>query len=287
MTLAPKKLELTVRLGSGEFGADLGDTVTLSDFRMAADIQAPGGASMGVCQIRVWGLRQELMNKLTTIGQINRAFRVKNAISLAAGDDENGMQVVFQGTIYDAWANYDSAPDVAFNILAYAGFDLAVKPVGATSYKGPTDAAEIFKSLAAESDLTFENNGVSVSLSNPYLSGSTLDKIRKLATAANVYFQIDRGTLAIWPKDASRSKTVPEISPQTGMIGYPALSSKGMTVRMLFNWNITLGGNVKVKSSIPMACGTFRVFNLSHSLSCLTPDGPWMTTMDCYNVDQQ
>lgn len=287
MTFAEKKLALTVKLGAGEFGRDLGDTVTLSDFRIRADVQNPGGESMGMAQIQVWGLRQEVMNKLTTIGQVNRAYRIQNTVALAAGDELSGMQVVFQGVIFDAWANYDSAPDVSFNILAYAGFDLAVKPVGATSYKGAIDAATIFADLATEAGLPLENNGVSVNLASPYLTGSTLDKIRRLALAADVYYVIDRGVLAIWPKTASRQSTIPQVSPATGMIGYPTLSSKGMTVRMLFNRNIQLGGDVQVQSSIPMACGRYRVTNVSHTLSCRTPDGPWQTVMDCYNVDQQ
>lgn len=286
MTFTTKKLELTITLGTGEFGAQLGDSVTLSDFRMMAELENPGGESMGVCQLRVFGLRQDVMNKLTTIGQVNRAFRIQNKIALAAGDDESGMQVVFQGIIYDAWAGYEGAPDVAFNILAYAGFDLAVKPVGATSYKGPTSAAQVFADLATVGGYVLENNGVDVNISSPYLVGSTLEKIRELAAMAGVHYVIDREVLAIWPRDASRSKTVPKVSPDTGMVGYPALSSKGMTVKMLFNWNINLGADVEVQSSIPMACGTYRVFNVSHSLSCNVANGPWFTTMECFNVKQ-
>ncbi len=280
-TFIKKRLELTITLGSGSFGEDVGDTVTLRGFRMYADAINPGGDSMGQCQLRVFGLRNDVMNKLTTIGIINTAIRSKNAIVLAAGDDESGMSTVFMGTISDAWADYNSSPDVAFNILAFAGLNAAVKPVGATSYRGPTDVATILQDIAtSEMGLAFENVDVNVKLSSPYLSGTALTKVRELAQAANISYVIENDKLTIWALGSRRPGAVPLISPESGMVGYPALSSKGMTVKMLFNPQVRFGAAVEVKSFIPMACGTWVVYSLAHSLSSDVPDGPWFTTAD-------
>jgi hypothetical protein len=280
-----KVLELTITLGSGTFGEDVGDTVVLSGFRMTADIVAPGGGAMGQCQMRVFGLRNDLMNKLTTIGPVNTAIRAKNAITLTAGEEGGAMNTAFQGTILDAWADYNAAPDVAFNIIAYAGLSAAVKPVSPTSYKGSTDVAATISQIAVEEmGLAFENNGVDVKIASPYLSGTALTKVRDLAQAADILWSIDRGTLAIWPRNGSRGGVVPVISPDTGMVGYPSLSSKGLTVRMLFNPNVKLGGDVEIQSAVTMACGGWRVFNFSHNLSCEMPNGPWFTTLEAYNA---
>lgn len=283
---AHKVLELTVTLGSGTFGEDVGDSVTLSGFRMTADLANPGGESMGMCQLRVYGLRPDVMNKLTTIGPVNVAIRAKNSILLAAGEEGNALSNVFQGTILDAWADYNAAPDVAFNILAYAGLDVLVKPVTATSYKGTTSATDILADLAKEMGLALEYFGEDVSLSSPYLPGTSLDKLRGVARAAGLLWSIERGTLSVWDRNTARESTTPLISPDTGMIGYPSLSSKGMTVRMLFNPNIRIGADIEVQSAIPMACGTWRVFNESHNLSCNVPDGPWFTTVEAYIAGQ-
>lgn len=282
-----KVLELTITLGGGTFGEDVGDTVTLSGFRMFADVLTPGGDSMGQCMLRVFGLRNDLMNKLTTIGQVNTAIRAKNSILLAAGEEGGVMNTVFQGTILDAWGDYNASPDVAFNISAFAGLDTAVKPVDATSYRGSTDVATILSDIAKnEMGLTFENNGVDARLSSPYLHGTALSKLRAVAQAADIAWAIERGALVIWTRANGRTVTAPTVSPDTGMVGYPSLSSKGMTVRMLFNPDIRLGGNINVQSAILMACGAWRVFNLTHSLSCEMPDGPWFSTVEAYNVGQ-
>lgn len=280
-----KLIDLTITLGSGDFGATVGDTVTLRGLRIMADVVNPGGPSMGMCSLRVYGLPFEMMNKLTTIGVINNAIRIKNTILVAAGDKENGMQSVFQGVISEAWADYNSAPEVAFHVIAYAGLDAAVKPVGAVSYQGSTDVGGMMQTISNEMGLIFENNGVDVKLSNPYLSGTNLERVRSLAVSADFRYSIDRAVLAIWPRNGARESEIPVISVETGMKGYPSLSSKGMTVEMRFNWNIRLGQTVEVQSSIPMACGKWNVFGISHSLASEMPDGPWFTTIGVYLVN--
>lgn len=279
-----KLIELTITLGTGSFGADLGDTVTISDSRIYVDVSFAGGDTMGNTKIRVFGLSKQLMNQLTTIGQINRAIRVKNTVSVAAGD-ENGMQLVFSGVIVDAWADYNGAPDVPFNIEAAAGMDVAVKPVNATSYKGNTPVSQIMQDLATEAGLAFESNAVDAQLFSPYLSGSALSKIQQVARSSGVEYTIDRGTLAIWSLGKSREGEIPLINESSGMIGYPELSSKGMTVRCVFNQNIKFGGDVKIESSIEMANGIWHVFHVSHNISSQAPDGPWMTTVEVYRVE--
>lgn len=279
-----KLIELTITLGTGNFGADLGDTVTISNSRILARLSNPGGESMGMAQIRVYGMSQQLMNQLTTIGQINRAIRVKNTVSVAAGD-ANGMQLSFFGVIVDAYAEYNGAPDVPFVIEAAAGMDIAVKPVNATSYKGQVAVTQIMQDLATEAGLAFEPNGVAVNLLNTYLSGTTLNKIQKVARAANVQYTIDRGTLAIWDLGKSRDGEVPLISVDSGMVGYPTLSSKGMSLRTAFNFNIKLGADVKVQSSVEMANGIWHVFNVDHEISSQMPDGPWFSNIEVYRVE--
>ena len=277
-----KRLELTITLGTGTFGAQVGSTVTLSGLRMFADMSSPCGDSMGALHLRVYGLTQSMMNQLTVIGPINQ-IKERNEVLLAAGD-ANGMSNVFEGTIFSAWADYSGAPEVPFNIIAYMGIGLLIKPVWASSYPaGVADVAEIMKKLAGDAGFTFVNDGVSVQLSNPYFSGTALQQIRACARAAEISHKIEGKELTIWGKGKAISfAEIPLIAPETGMVGYPSLSSQGMTVKSEFTPKIVLGGAINVKSSLPMANGTFNVFNYVHNLSSEAPGGPWFTTIDCY-----
>jgi hypothetical protein len=274
MSFTRKRIDVTVTLGQGQFGDSGANTVTLSGLRVHAGIQAFGGDAMPQAQLRVFGLPLAMVNQLTAIGPINSGIMFRNSVLVAAGDDESGMQTVYSGTIWQAWGEFQGMPDAPLNITGLGGLAAALKPADALSYVGST---------AQTMGLAFENNGVSVQLSNPYLPGSALQQVRACARAANIYFAIDRGTLAIWPKvgtpsqPAARGGEVPLISPATGLVGYPTFSSNGLGLTTLFNPQIKPGGVVQVESSIQVACGQWIVMQVQHSLQSETPNGQWFT----------
>lgn len=276
-----REIELTIQLGAGTFGEQVGDTVTLSGLRIYADTSAPCGDSMGAMQLRVYGLTQSMMNQITTIGVFGQVGG-SSKITVAAGEKGKALTTIFQGSIWQAWADYNNAPEVAFNVIAYTGMTAALKPVGAKSYTGATDVSFVMESLAMDAGWAFVDSGVNVTLSNPYFPGSTLDQIRECARSADIYYKVENETLTIWPKNGFVQSSEPIISAETGMIGYPSLSSQGMTVKTLFNPGVTMGGMLNVESSLKMATGKFQVLNYTHSISSLAPGGPWFTEILCF-----
>jgi hypothetical protein len=276
-----KRLALTIILGTGEFGKTVGSTVTLSDLRMTANIVMAAGDYQDTAQLRVFGLTQPMMNQLTTIGTDPKALLEKNKVVLAAGDDRFGMQTVYEGSIITAWADYGSTPEVVFNVTSQAAGIAALKPVEPISINSPSvDVAKIVGGLAKTMGLAFEHNNVSVQLAYPYYDGTALEQLRLCVKEANIRYTIDRGVLAIWPKNGARAGQIPLISPATGMVGYPVFSSNGINITSVFNPNVQVGKQIQVDSSLTMACGTWEIDHVSHSLSSEIPGGPWFTTMD-------
>jgi hypothetical protein len=281
MSFTKKRVDVTIALGTGQFGETGSNTVTLTGYRVQTMIQCAGGDAMDASQIRIFGLPLSMINQLTSVGPINAQIR-NNTMQVAAGDDESGMQVVYSGTISYAWGEFQAAPDVALNITGFAGLIDAVKPVNALSYIGSTDVATIMQTLANTMGLAFENNGVQVQLSNPYFPGTALQQVRMCARAAGINWAHDRGTLAIWPSAGARaSGDAPIISPANGMIGYPTFSSNGLNLATLFNPAIKIGVPIKVESSIPVACGVWTVTALTHTLESELPGGAWMSKLEC------
>lgn len=287
MSFTRKRIDLTITLGTGQFGDSGANTVTLSGLRVHAGIQVYGGEAMPQAQLRVFGLPLDMINQLTTIGPINSAVMFNNAVLVAAGDDETGLQTIYSGTIWQAWGEFQGAPEIPLNITGLGGLASALKPVNALSFPGSVDVATIMQTLAATMGLAFENNGVSVQLASPYFPGTALAQVRSCARAADIYFAIDRGTLAIWPKNGARGGDVPLISPETGMVGYPTFSSNGLALTTLFNPSIKPGGVVQVQSSLAVACGKWTVMQVSHSLQTETPNGQWFTTISAVPVYEQ
>lgn len=279
-----KILSATLTMGQGAQGDQPGESLTLDGLRMTADTVSPIGDSMGKLVLRIYGLSQDVMNRYTSIGVINMAYKAGNTVSLRAGDVETGVNLIFSGMIMEAWADYAGSPDVCFNIVAFQGMEALLSSIPPSNPKGTTDAKEVMQSLADKANLKLEDGGVKVKLLNPYYTGTILQQIRACAQEADIWYSVELGSLVIWPKDGVRPGSMPLISPSTGLVGYPALNSKGMALKTLFNPHVRLGKKIQVESSLPMACGEFVVFNFSHSLSSKVPNGPWFTSLECASV---
>lgn len=282
MTFTRRKIDLQFQFGSQATGGE-GDTVSVSGLRCSASITKAGGVSMTELNLRVWGLPLTLMNRLTILNQLLTQNR-HNTITVSAGDEQSGMAVAFVGTIVEAWADMQSAPDTSFVVRANTGLLDAVKPVPATSYSGSVDAALVLAGIAAQMTppRTIENSGVNVQIRDPYLPGTLRDQALAIQRAADCYMLIDdtADVIAIWPKDGVRGGEVPLISKDTGMVGYPTYTQSGISLTTLYNPSITFGGSIKVESILTPAAGFWTPNYVGHDLDAEVPGGKWYTHIE-------
>jgi hypothetical protein len=282
MTFAQRQLSISFSLDSGTFDGN-NNTATLSGYRAHALIEHAGGPSDGTLDLTIYGMKQSMMDQLSTLGmQINLV--PKNTIVVTAGDKgAGGGSTVFLGYILAAYADFKGQPEVAFHVTAHTGLPQAVAPAQASSYRGSTDVATIMQSLATMMGLRFENSGVQGKLVNPYFSGSAKSQMRKCADAAGINATIIDGTLAIWPRGGFRNGQIPLVSPDTGLKGYPSYTAYGIMLETLYNPSIGFGQKIQVHSSLKPANGEWAVYSLSHDLAAETPGGNWHSTILAYN----
>lgn len=269
-----KILQVSIVKGSGTFDAG-GNTKIFSQLRVKADIEKEGHPSKNKARLKIYGMKQEDMNALTTLSFKPMAVQ-KNTIQVMAGDS-NGMQVAFQGDITESWEIYRTPPDLYLHVAALSGYYPSIAAVVPKSFKGAVSVVSIMANLASQMNLAFENNGVTTVLSKPYLWGAPFQQASAVAAAANIEFGIDDGVLFIAPRGKERAGTAPLISSKTGLKEYPTFDKKGIQLECLFNPAIQYGGLVEVKSVIPMACGLWRVHKLRHDLESETPGGRWIS----------
>ena len=279
--LVKRKINVKFSLGTGSFGEDGSTEVTISGLRVQAYIAQSGGASMGEAQLRIYGLTPSQMNQLSALNQAFTVIR-NNTVTITAGDDVNGMAVVFQGLISMAQIDMNEAPASALNILAYTAMLHALKPAPASSYKGKVDAVTILQDLATYMGLGQVENtwGLSVMLSTPNYPGTAFDQAKAVVEHADIMWNgCDGNVLAIWPKGKARKKQAELISPETGMVGYPGYDNQygGIAIKTLFNPRLIIGGPVTVKSSLPVANGNWYAFDINHELESETPGGQWFS----------
>jgi len=242
--------------------------------------------------MRIYGLTLDVMNDLATLGMVYNQMR-RNTVTVLAGDAVAGVHMVFYGSIQQAWTDFSSMPDVSFNVEAQTLGTEAVILADSTSISGAVDVAAQMEKFAKALNLDFENNGITTKTPPVNLWGSIVSQAAQLAKTADINWFVDNRTLAIWPKGnaGSRGGTVPIISKDSGLVGYPGFTAYGISLKMLFNPDIKFGGRIKVESDLSQLLSTinskgfWQVYFIDHHIESNLPHGQWFTTITCFNPD--
>lgn len=289
-----KRIEVAFTLGQGETfdgsttASSAGsNVVALSGLRCSAAITKAGGVLQGALDLRVYGMTAGMMNRLSQVGAVPLVVQRGNTVTVSAGAEGTGMAVVYQGTISAAFPDYENSPEVPFRVLGITALDAALMPMPPSSYRGAADAAVVMADLARRMGYDFENAGVSgVKLRDPYFPGSAYQQAETCAQAAGVNMAVEEGgasgkrKLVIWPRGGAREGTVPVISPESGMVGYPVRTPLGVEVTTLWNPAVRFAAKVEVRSpTVPQANGVWQVGGLDHALESETPDGLWYSKL--------
>lgn len=286
MSFARKKITVTITLGQGQFGDVQGPSIVLTDHRVQANITVYGGDSQGMLNLKIFGLSLDKMLQLMVIGPIQYQIRQGNKIEVAVGEEGSALSTIYIGAIDQAWGDFQSMPEVAFNITAWSAYQAAVKPVAATSYTtGWIDVVDIFTVLADKAGFTLDNSITLVKgqLYNPYFSGSALQQIQECAKAAGVNQLVDSGVLFVWPQGTYVPQgNLPVISPGAGLVGYPVFNENGALVTHEFIPSLRPFGQLAItKSQIHQVNGVWNVLAVNHNLESETPGGAWYTISTC------
>lgn len=286
---ATRDVQVMFRLLNGVFGtADGVDTVTLSGLQVQADILQAPYPTGETASIRITGMPPDLMNRLS-LSAPDPANQSASEVLLMVPDGASGAQaLVFQGGVALAYADYSTAPDVAFVVQAFSTVLPNALPALPTGFRGAVPLAQVLARIAAKAGLTFENNGLNTVLHDPYFHGTPGQQISQCLNTQPFQAALGRGRLSAWPaRTGGTSTTVDtsaaiQVSASTGLVGYPTWSGGGVSLDMLFNPRIGCGGVLALQSPYQPgggATGLWQVLHLRHSLSAQMPDGPWFTNV--------
>ena len=215
------------------------------------------------------------MEQLTTLN-FQPLFVSRNYINIFAGDDVNGMNQVFAGTIVSASADFNSQPDVRFKVEAQIGFWGAVTAQAPTSIQGTQSVADFVAQQAQKAGLNFINEGVTASLRYCVFNGSPIQQARTAASQVGAELITDDDDMILLPANTPRSGDVPVLSKDTGLLGYPSITQNGIEFKAIFNPAFKFAGLVELKSIVPKTSGHWRIVKLTHNLTSNMPNaGAW------------
>lgn len=288
-----KNLRFTFTLSTNSKFAGLNNTLVISGLRAVASINFASPPSFPSANIRVYGLSQADMNALTGLNTGVLA-QTPNTI-LVEADSGSGFIAVFAGQMITAVPDYNSAPDVSFVIFAQLlGYEL-LNPGTPTSFTVPATFEQVITTIAAKMGRKVINEGVEGSFSGPvYFANSPAEQLRRACYKAGIAYYTDTGlsnagnspadnaplgTIVIAPLGKSRDLPKFKLTPNNGIVGYPTLNSVNLIeVRSVFNPALRYGAPVTIGESTQIGVnGDWNIYECTHDLSSLMPDGPWFT----------
>lgn len=279
MTYKKRSLKFQFTLKDGKFDEQGNDVLTIDNIKAEVEMGAYGGVAGSEMNARVYGLSIEKMAQLSYKG---RQF---------SGPKQNLIKVwadgvpIFYGSIMNCFMDLNLMPEAPLIIQCFAtGFEqsLVSAPFSA---EGSVDVAEAIQSIAASIDFTVVNSGVKSKLPGAYFKGDPITQMRKIAFAAGINLDVRLGVVYIWPQGGSVDDTVPFISANNGLIGYPVFSGFGLSITTTFSPLICLGRKIQLETELPNASGSYTVISANHYLSSWTEGGPWFTKSYIAPVD--
>ena len=282
MSFVQRDITINFSLG-GQGGTVPLSNISFPGMRTSVHIKI-AGQHANTATAAIYGLSLAHMNALSKV-PFKPTKLGANTIQIQAGDKENGMSTVFEGTIIQAWPDMQSAPEVFLRVDAKTGAYESVKPVTTTSFAGPTKAAVCAQVICGKMNLPLENNNVQYVLDSPYFWGTGIHQMMQLAKATRMGWVVEKGTVAIWPQGGVRTQAGQAyISKETGMVGYPFAVPGGIVVKTLFNKAVAFASTMQIKSDITIANGTWGISMVELELESQMPRGRWFCTLYGYPI---
>lgn len=277
-----RKLKIILTLQKGSFKGGEGNAFEITDLAMSVKVEKTGAPDFGKASAVIYGLPLNIMEQLSTLN-MHPLFVRRNYINIYAGDDTNGFNQIYAGTITKASGDFNGAPDVKFSIESQIGFFGAVSAQGANVINGTQGASSFIEMQAKKAGFTFKNEGVTGTIKNAVFEGSPIEQARQCAKQIGAELVLDDGNMILLQNGENRKGNAVLLNSKTGLLGYPTMTQNGIEIKAIFNPNFKFAGLIKLETLVPKCSGTWRITKMSHTLDSNMPNGgKWETAITAY-----
>jgi hypothetical protein len=173
--------------------------------------------------------------------------------------------VIYSGNIVTSKPS--QPPDIGVTLKCLTGYFYGGKMIS-LGFPGTVDVHTIARAIAQQINLTPLFQTQNKNVSNYGYTGGALKQIEKLNSVAGINAFVDNASLILQtiglPAPGTRTKIV---NLETGMIGIPELTERGIKVKFLLDNITALGGAMQVVSRIyPASNGTYVIYKLGFEI---------------------
>lgn len=260
----PRILRVGIEVSGEIRWYDEGLQITAQGTKAVTDVQ-------NSCNVSITNLSRDVRNYILTETSPFNKNRTPKTLIVEAGRVSTGTARLFVGNI--TRSSPSQPPDIRLDLEAQTG---AFKKgeIVARSGRATEGLRTIAQRVATDLEATLVFEAADKLIANYSFSGATLRQVNALAEAGNVDAYLDDQTLVVKERNKPLANRVKIVNASTGMIGIPEATERGVRVRILFDLQTELGGQMDLTSELnPALNGSYTIYKIDFDLA--TRDTPW------------
>lgn len=212
------------------------------------------------CSVTISNLTRATRNYLLTETSPFNQNRTPKRIFVEAGRVSTGVARLFVGEITEAAPS--QPPDIALTLKAKTS-NFAKGQILSRSGAEQQSLSSLAAQVAGDLGLTLDFQATDKQVANYTFSGPALRQVNALELIGGVDAFVDDDTLVV--KDAGRPlpNRTRVLSQESGLIGAPEATERGVKVKMFLDKDTVLGGALVLESKLnPALNGEYTIFQL-------------------------
>ncbi|MBV4413346.1 hypothetical protein J0B02_11020 [Enterobacteriaceae bacterium YMB-R22] len=229
------------------------------------------------CTVSIDGLNATTRNMLLTETSPYNKSKQPSRLILEAGRASTGVFRLFVGDIVSAEPS--SPPDVTLTLKAKTGNGSA-RDIVATSSGAMSKLSEISAGIARDCGVRLDFQATDKNIANWYFCGSKLKQVERLQDGGGVKAFIDDDVLYVKDSAQAVKGRIKIVNQNTGMVGLPKATEKGLDVTWLIDGESSLGGTLRLESKFnPSLNGDYIIEQLKFDVA--SHDDPFFYQATC------
>lgn len=229
------------------------------------------------CQVTISGLKGSVRDEILTETSPYNSNRTTKRLIVECGRVSTGMFRLFVGDIISSDAS--SPPDVDVTVKAKTQNAQSGNVIAITTGQ-MAKLSGISQRVADEINLGLDFQAVDKNISNFSFSGAASKLIQQLQEMGDVRAFIDDESLIVKEYSKALSGRIKILSQETGMVGIPKATDKGIDVTFLIDSESLLGGALRLESKFNKSLnGDYVIDQLKFDVA--SHEDPFFYTAHC------
>lgn len=233
------------------------------------------------CEVKITNLDRNTRDWLLTETSPFNRNKSRKLLRVEAGRVSTGTALVYEGDITSVIGS--QPPDITVRIKCATGNYLKGAIV-AKSGAASTSLRSLSQQVANDLGLSLVFEAKDKQIANYSFTGGSLKQVNRLGDMGMVNAYVDDSRLVVKDYNIPLTGQTRELNLDTGMIGIPEFTERGLKVKMLFDNQTKLGSGLNVVSIMnPAANGLYTVFKLAFELA--NRDTPFYLVAEAVRAD--